>query len=228
MSPLVGSNLTSNGDLLLFGEYLCICSSGRFLILSDPGYNGDVDVNGVSKESPHDLKVPGPTVTGVIDNRKCVESLKNPLNGYIIQDGSIPESLSAIIQIMLMWQLYGGGNISFSLRERFRSRTGKMLASLKSFIMGPYAHGGAIQRTATYLVMSHDSNELYLTMEEDKILLRGPAEGHSVHSASIRDMVKNAVKHAKAQLGILYLYGTIHESVEVFGQFINFKPRSPT
>lgn len=228
MSSSVGANLTSNGDLLLFGEYFCMCSLKTFLIMSYTGYNGDVDVNGVSKESPHGLKVPGPTVTGVIDNRKWVESLQNPLKGFIIQDGSVPESLSPIIQVMLMRQLYGGGIISSSLRESFRSKAGKMLSSLKSLIMGPYVQGGAIQRTATYLVMSHDSNELYLTMEGDKVRLRGPAEGRSVHLSGIREMVKMALTHAQARLGILYLYGSIYESAETFGPFINFKPRSST
>jgi hypothetical protein len=226
MSPVVGANLTSNGDLLLFGEYFYIGSFTKFLLMSNLGYNSNVDVNGVSRESPHGLKRPGPTVTGVIDNRKRGDTFQNPVNGFIIQDGSIPQSLSPIIQVMLMRQLHDTGNLPSSLRGSLWLRAGKMYSSFKSLIMGPYTQGGAIQRTATYLVMSHDSNELYLTMEEDNVLLRGPAEGRSAYLTSIREMMKRAITNAGARLGTLYLYGIIYESAELSISLINFKLRS--
>lgn len=116
---------------------------------------------------------------------------------------------------MLMQQLHDAVNESSSLRGNFRFRGGKTFSSFKSLIMGPYAKGGAIQRTAIYLVMSHDSNELYMTMEGDKVLLRGPAEGRSTNLASIREGVRKAITHAGARLGILRIYGIIYDSVKL-------------
>ena len=101
-----------------------------------------------------------------------------------------------------------GGIAPLSL-QNFRLQVRKISAALKSLIMGPYVDGGAIQRTATYLIMSHDSNELTLTLKGDKLVLRGPAEGRSEHFAGVKAILNKALGHFGETMGYSYFYGTI-------------------
>ncbi|CAG8906406.1 unnamed protein product [Penicillium egyptiacum] len=192
MSPLVGRNLSGNGDLLIFG------------------YNGGTNINGIARESSH--APPGTTVTAVIDNR-VVDPLDNPLSGYVIQDGCIPEAFNPVIQIMLTLQTMKSqaGCCLWNPRQETR----KVLASVKSLLFGPHAYNGALQRTSTYLVMSHDSNEITLTLKDDQLCLRGPAEGRSEHFKWMKKMFKELFAHTGARMGFSYPYGRHQEEVTV-------------
>ncbi|OQE13450.1 hypothetical protein PENFLA_c048G06376 [Penicillium flavigenum] len=192
MSPLVGRNLSGNGDLLIFG------------------YNGDTNINGIARE--YSRAPPGTTVTAVIDKR-VVDPLKNPLSGYVIQDGCIPETFNPVIQIMLTLQTIKSQALCCLWNPRQEAR--KTLASLKSLLFGPYAYNGALQRTSTYLVMSHDSNEITLTLKDDKLCLRGPAEGRSEHFKWIKKMFKELFARTGARMGFSYPYGRHQEEVTV-------------
>jgi hypothetical protein len=165
------------------------------------GYNTKVNVDGIAGESSR----PGPTISSVIDNR-VVDPSQNPLTGYIVEDGCIPEPFNPFIQIMLIMQTMRAH--APSLLWDFQLRFWKILASLKSLILGPYTHGGAIQRTSTYLVMSHDSNEITVTLKKDRLLLRGPAEGRSDNFARLKGIVNRAIMHSGAKMGYSYFYGS--------------------
>ncbi|GIK07468.1 hypothetical protein Aspvir_003134 [Aspergillus viridinutans] len=182
MSPLVGRNLSGNGDLLMFG------------------YNSSANINGIAQSSSARSR-PGPTITGAIDNRAS----HNPLAGYIIQDGCIPEPLNPIIQIMFILQTIGKHSLQL----------GKTIAALKSLLLGPYAHGGAIQRTSTYLVMSHDSNEITLTLKNGQLYLRAPAEGRSAHFKWIKAILSEVLGRSEANIGFSYFYGRHQEEITV-------------
>ncbi|KAJ5823412.1 hypothetical protein N7447_005752 [Penicillium robsamsonii] len=192
MSPLVGKNLSGNGDLLIFG------------------YNGGANINGIARESSH--APPGPTVTAMIDNR-VADPLKNPLSGFVIQDGCIPEMFNPIIQIMLTLQTMKSQALCCLFNPREQTR--KIIASLRSLLFGPYAHNGALQRTSTYLVMSHDSNEATLTLKGDQLYLRGPAEGRSEHFGGIRKVFKDLFSRTGAMMGFSYHYGRHQEEITV-------------
>ncbi|CAI7661418.1 unnamed protein product [Penicillium discolor] len=192
MSPLVGRNLSGNGDLLIFG------------------YNGGANINGIARESSH--APPGTTVTAVIDNR-VVDPRKNPLSGYVIQDGCIPETFNPVIQIMLTLQTIKSQALCCLWNPRQEAR--KTIASLKSLLFGPYAYNGSLQRTSTYLVMSHDSNEITLTLKDDQLCLRGPAEGRSENFKWIKKMFKELFAHTGANMGFSYYYGRHQEEVTV-------------
>ncbi|KAK4865103.1 hypothetical protein LT330_001726 [Penicillium expansum] len=194
MSPLVGRNLSGNGDLLIFG------------------YNGDTNINGIARGSSHASKPPGTTVTAVIDNR-VVDPLNNPLSGYVIQDGCIPEMFNPVIQLMLTLQTMKSQALCCLWNPRQEAR--KTLASLRSLLFGPYAYNGAIQRTSTYLVMSHDSNEITLTLKNDQLCLRGPAEGKSEHFKSIKKMLNKLFARTGASMGFSYPYGRHQEEATV-------------
>ncbi|EAW17024.1 uncharacterized protein NFIA_003800 [Aspergillus fischeri NRRL 181] len=182
MSLLVGRNLSGNGDLLMFG------------------YNSSANINGIAQSSSARSR-PGPTITGAIDNRAS----HNPLAGYIIQDGCIPEWLNPIIQIMLISQTIGKHSLQL----------GKTIAALQSLLLGPYAHGGAIQRTSTYLVMSHDSNEITLTLKNGQPYLRAPAEGRSAHFKWIKAILSEVLGRSGENIGFSYFYGRHQEEVTV-------------
>ncbi|KAL2831638.1 hypothetical protein BJY01DRAFT_260427 [Aspergillus pseudoustus] len=194
LSPLVGRNMSGNGDILLFG------------------YNGAKDVNGVSGAS----STPGPTITGMIDNRRCDSS--DPLSGYIIEDGCIPQALAPVLQIMFGAQTLKKDIGSF-LWHPYR-QTCRTLAALKSAFGGPYTRGGAMQRTATYLVMSHDSNEISLTLKGDDPHLEAGAEGRSQNVSRILRIINTAVELAGGKLGFSYFGNTSSPSLLTYGSLI--------
>ena len=204
MSPLVGRNLSGNGDLLLFGKYSSEVHTNLLMLVV--GYNSPADINGIAGEQCENQNRPGPTITGVIDNRVSDVS-QNPLSGYVIEDGCIPEPFNSFIQIMFIFQTTGK-QAPFSPKD-FRCQLRKILAALKSLIISPYANGGAIQRTATYLIMSHDSNELTLTLKDDKVALRAPAEGRSQHYTGLKAVFNAALCRSGENMGYSYFYGTI-------------------
>lgn len=166
------------------------------------GYNGGANINGIARESSH--APPGTTVTAVIDNR-VVDPLKNPLSGYVIQDGCIPEMFNPVIQIMLTLQTIKSQALCCLWNPRQETR--KTIASLKTLLFGPYTYNGSLQRTSTYLVMSHDSNEITLTLKEDQLCLRGPAEGRSEHFKWIKKTFKELFARTGANMGFSYYYG---------------------
>lgn len=172
------------------------------------GYNDNARVNGIARRSSNPESVPGPTITGVIDNRET--DATSSLSGYVIQDGCIPEAFKPIIHPMLLLQTLK--TRAFSLVWNTRDGRGKFLASLRSVLFGPYAIGGAVQRTSTYLVMSHDSNEMTLTLKDNQICLSAPKEGQSKHFQRIKGMFHELFARTGAQMGFTYFYGKTKSS----------------
>ncbi|KAL4963269.1 uncharacterized protein BDV14DRAFT_202097 [Aspergillus stella-maris] len=189
VSPMIGRNMSGNGDLLTFG------------------YNGTQDINGLAG-SKKDLKS-GPTITSMIDLRqeKGSESDPNPLAGYVIEDGAIPSPFAPIIQALLIWQTLSFWNLILAFLRSPITQINCAIAALKSLILGPYTAGGAVQRTATYLIMSHDSSEVRLTLESDKPRLRGVGEGRAYNIGRIRGALKYMLDWSGAGMGFSYFYG---------------------
>ncbi len=168
-------------------------------------YNTSSDVNGIAREHSEPQSRPGPIITSIIDNR-VADASENPLDGYVIEDGCIPEPFNPIIQGLLMWQTFMSWAVPSTASSRHHLR--RSLASLKSLVMGPYASGGAIQRTATYLIMSHDSTEMTLTLDNDELVLSAPSEGQSEHLSTIQKTLSKTIATAGAKMGRSYSYGT--------------------
>lgn len=177
-----------------------------------PGYNGRKDINGIAGLSNNSDNKPGPTITSMIDNRHGKHSEfgsgpgSGPLAGYIIEDGCIPEPFAPVIQALLI-----GQTLRHELFSFFHSpwtQFCRTIAALNSLLRGPYVSGGAIQRTSTYLIMSHDSNEITLTLKDDKPYLRGVGEGRSKNILRIKDSLERVIKRAGASMGFSYFYGS--------------------
>ncbi|KAJ7757153.1 hypothetical protein B0H16DRAFT_1538314 [Mycena metata] len=171
MSRFVGQKLSGNGDILSFG------------------YNTDEIVNGIGSERPPVGLPCGPTITGVIDNRGP-ETSPNVLDGYVIEEGAIPQALAPIIQAMLE-VLPGKQNPDpFTATERLRH----LLSRTKSRFLGPYSKGGSVNRMQTYLIMSHDSNEAIISLENDKPYLQFLGVGRTEHVKTLNKVLANATK----------------------------------
>lgn len=111
-------------------------------------YNTDEKVNGVGRAFPSPYNPVGPCITGIIDNR---EGHANPLDGYVIEEGTIPAALAPFMRLL---DILPG---SASYDESYASQAKASLARWGSRILGPYYPNGAIERTQVYLIMSHDS-----------------------------------------------------------------------
>lgn len=115
-------------------------------------YNTDETANSVGRPLPSPYNPVGPCITGIIDNR---EGHENPLDGYVIEEGTIPQALAPFMQMML--DMMPG---SVSSEESLAARTQATLARWGSRLLGPYFKEGAMERTQVYLIMSHDSESL--------------------------------------------------------------------
>ncbi|KAI0533446.1 glucose-methanol-choline oxidoreductase [Xylaria digitata] len=169
MSDKVGQNMSGNGDMLAFG------------------YNTDYEVNAMGKKFPSPYHPIGPCITGIIDNRKGHE---NPLDGYVIEEGTIPGALVPFMQALLELMPGSVEPTEESLVERVKGN----LARAGSLFLGPYFRKGAIEKTQVYLIMSHDSNQAYLTLKEDKPVLEFIGVGRSDHVKTLNRILEKATR----------------------------------
>lgn len=99
---------------------------------------------------PSPYKPVGPTINGVID---CRHGHDNPLDGFVIEEGAVPQALAGFLQTMLDLM---PGSIK-PKNEGVVERTQEALARYGSRFLGPYFKNGALEKTQIYLIMSHDS-----------------------------------------------------------------------
>ncbi|GJN85505.1 hypothetical protein PLIIFM63780_009072 [Purpureocillium lilacinum] len=143
MSDQVGRNMSGNGNILAFG------------------YNSRSEVNAVGSERPSRFNAVGPTITSMID---CRGGHANPLDGFVVQDGAIPQGLGAFFQILLQFlPAFQSG-----YGRTFTQRLHAIMAWLKGILMGCFFNTGALHRTQAFVAMLHDSNQGSLCLENDK------------------------------------------------------------
>ena len=116
-------------------------------------YNTEEAVNGIGRKYPSPYNPVGPTINGVID---CRGKYENPLDGFVIEEGAVPEALAPLLQAMLDLMPGSQEPRNASLLER----TQAALSRYGSRFLGPYFKAGAVEKTQVYLVMSHDSKLL--------------------------------------------------------------------
>ncbi|KAK3327511.1 hypothetical protein B0T19DRAFT_357224 [Cercophora scortea] len=168
MSSTVGQNMSGNGDILAFG------------------YNTDEAVNSIGRPFPSPYNPIGPTITGVIDCR----DQENPLDGFVIEEGAIPHALAHFLQAMM--DIMPGSTPPKN--ETLVERTQAALARYGSRFLGPYFKRGAIERTQVYLIMSHDSNQAVLSLQDDKPVLEFLGVGRSDHVKKLNHMLQRATE----------------------------------
>jgi choline dehydrogenase-like flavoprotein len=169
MSDKVGNNMSGNGDMLGFG------------------YNTDTEVNSIGRQYPSPSKPIGPTISGVID---CRKGHKNPLDGFVIEEGAVPKALAPLFQSML--ELMPGKQYPTGLG--LLEKVNHVFASIGSRVLGPWYSKGAIERTQVYLIMSHDSNQAILSLKNDQPVLEFMGVGRSDHVRKLNDILKDATE----------------------------------
>jgi hypothetical protein len=115
-------------------------------------YNTDEKVSAMGRPVPSKPNPVGPCITGVID---CRENNDNPLDGFVIEEGTVPHALTHVLQFMLD-SMPG----SVEPNESLHKRTQAAFARYGSRFLGPYFKRGSLERTQVYLIMSHDSGWL--------------------------------------------------------------------
>jgi cholesterol oxidase len=169
LSDQVGKHFSGNGDVLAFG------------------YDTDTVIDGIGygSLSPQGRDPVGPCITGIIDNR-----LQSQLDdGMVIEEGSIPGPLGATIPAALAAvSPWAGTNLSPGpdafVKERERE--------LDSLLCGPYH--GAVRNTQTYLVMTHDDGNGFMTLEDDRLRLHWPGAGTQPVFTRVNDRLDQATK----------------------------------
>ncbi|KAG5915509.1 hypothetical protein E4U42_008016 [Claviceps africana] len=193
VSDDVGRGMSGNGDMLAFG------------------YNCDYDVNAIGRSARRrgsriaDTDPVGPTITATIDMRDATD---DPLHGFVIQEGTVPEALAHLVQPIAHLQtgLCPSGQGTSGLVRRMR-RLGRVC---RSRLLGPHVRSGAVRRTQVFLVMSHDTAQGTMRLEHDMPTLRFPPatadEGlreqavHALLSAAVASVGGTLIRNPCAKL----------------------------
>ncbi|KAG5981222.1 hypothetical protein E4U55_003181 [Claviceps digitariae] len=193
VSDCLGKGMSGNGDMLAFG------------------YNCNHDVNAIGRRTaqrdgskknsagPNPSPV-GPTITATIDMRNATD---NPLHGFVIQDGAVPEALARLVQPIAHLQTGpcppGPDSRTSGLVRRLR-RLGR---EWKSRLLGPYARSGAVQKTQVFLVMSHDTTQGTMRLENDIPTLQFPT------AAAADESPREQAVHALLSAAVTSVGGTL-------------------
>ena len=169
LSDQVGHHFTGNGDVLGFA------------------YNCDENVNGIGwghRKNMVDDPV-GPTISGIIDCRE-----RDPLNeGWVIEEGALPGALANIVPLVFQLAAKAVGKdtdtgVMDLIKEKERE--------LGSLIRGAYH--GATRNTQTFLVMTHDSSDGRMVLEDDRLRIQWPGVGNLKVFRKINEILLRATK----------------------------------
>lgn len=184
VSDQIGERFTGNGDVLAFA------------------FNNDVPVNGVGVGSPPvaDIDPVGPCISGLIDLRDTAKLE----DGMVIEEGSLPSALAPILPALFTFgaDKFGEdtdrGVLDF-LAERARRR--------QSLLLGAYQ--GAVNRTQTYLVMSHDDGKGRIALDEQRLKLSWP----KVSQQAVFERVDRNLRKATLATGGNYTRNPLTETI---------------
>ncbi|CAN1724368.1 cholesterol oxidase [Hyphomicrobium sp. 1Nfss2.1] len=184
VSDQLGERFTGNGDVLAFA------------------FNNDVPVNGVGVGSPPvvDTDPVGPCISGLIDLRDTAKLE----DGMVIEEGSLPSALAPILPALFTFgaDKFGEdtdrGVLDF-LAERARRR--------QSLLLGAYQ--GAVNRTQTYLVMSHDDGKGRIALDEQRLKLSWP----KVSQQAVFERVDRNLRKATQATGGNYTRNPLTETI---------------
>ena len=165
---MVGHKVSGNGDILGFA------------------YNSDRIINGIGTASPDPSGHPGPTITGIIDSRDP-DSSPNVLDSYVIQEGAIPAALAPIMQVALEVT-----SKKVYLRMKYSEWLRILLSSFRKIMFGSHAASGSLNKTQTFLVMSHDNNEGFVKLENDEAYLEFVGVAKTKQAQKLRAILEKA------------------------------------
>jgi len=176
VSDKLGQRFTSNGDVIALA-YDCALP---------------IDGVGAGSRRPDPHRPVGPCIAGMIDLRGDGADER----GMIIQEGAIPGALSPVLPLMLAAAAAGWGQ-----------RTGRVeglpsaspLTRWSRFLAGAYH--GAVRRTQTFLVMTHDDAGGTMMLADDRVRI----EWRGLQGQDIFKRVDAQLRRATAALGGIYV-----------------------
>ena len=153
MSGQLGENMSGNGDILGFG------------------HNCEQTINGIGfgAHSAKELHPVGPCITSVIDMRTEGDWRSR----MVIEEGSIPGALG---RPMVPAMAGFAEMIGVATDDSFSGKLGYKEREAESFLRGPYY--GALHNMQTYLIMSHDSGQGRMILDnKDQLRIDWPGVG---------------------------------------------------
>lgn len=177
LSAQVGERFTGNGDVLGFA------------------YDTDKVINGVGWGHHPAGEIPpvGPCITGVIDLRE--QPVLN--NGMVIEEGSPPGPIAGFLPSGLSIASDLGGGTYAEPQSGGQGVIEEDLGKLASWIEGPYH--GAVHKTQTYLVMTHDDGAGRMALENDDLRIHWPGVGDQPIFTKVNQTLKAASKPLAGQ-----------------------------
>ncbi len=169
LSDQLGYHFTGNGDVLGFA------------------YNCDEPINGIGwgDRTDRDDDPVGPTITGIIDCRN-----RDTLNdGWVIEEGSLPGTLAKLIPPVFRLAAKAVGR---DTDAGFLDATREAARELMSLIRGAYH--GATHNSQTFLVMTHDSGDGRMKLENDRLRIYWPGVGNQEIFQKINEILFKATK----------------------------------
>ncbi|OAQ98045.1 hypothetical protein LLEC1_04478, partial [Akanthomyces lecanii] len=153
MSDDVGHGMSGNGDMLAFG------------------HNTNHGVESFGNPNPTTTNRVGPTITAMIDMRGKTD---NPLDGYVIQDGAVPQVLSTFVKSVLRTH-----TVLSSSSGPVRQRLARVLSRCKQRLLHAFSHTSTARDAQVFLVMSHDSSQAAARLEDDNLVFEFLGSGHN-------------------------------------------------
>ena len=138
-----------------------------------------------SPKPPLDQPV-GPTITSIIDCR----DQEDPLDGFVIEEGAVPEPLVHWLQSLLELTPHKSGSTHLNRGERLQ----RLMSRASSRLIGCYYPQGSLEKTQVYLVMSHDDNQATLTLKENKPSLEFLGVGRAEHVQKLNAKLQKATE----------------------------------
>lgn len=169
LSSCVGRRFSGNGDVLGFS------------------YNGDQEVNGIGfgHRKPGEVPPVGPCITGVIDIRNQPQLQ----DGMVVEEGSIPGALAGLIPGALATVAKTTGkDTDTSLCDLIEQSK----RECESLVGGAYR--GALHNTQTYLVMTHDSGNGVMELQNDRLKLAWPGVGREEIFQKVNTTLLNSTR----------------------------------
>lgn len=150
-------------------------------------YNNDqkTDAVGFGDREPHRMDPVGPTITGVIDLRDKPELDQ----GIVIEEGSIPGALEAILPATLAKSArLAGHDTDRGLIDRIKEKYRELL----SYFRGAYH--GAVNHSFAFLVMAHDDSGGQLKLQDDRIRVFWPDIGEQPFVTYVNHYLREATR----------------------------------
>ncbi|PKA70805.1 cholesterol oxidase [Pseudomonas baetica] len=170
MSGQLGENMSGNGDILGFG------------------HNCEQTINGIGfgAHPAKELHPVGPCITSVIDMRTEGDWRSR----MVIEEGSIPGALGRpmVPSMAGFAEMLGvATDDSFSGKVKYKER------EAESFLRGPYY--GALHNMQTYLIMSHDSGQGRMVLDnKDQLRIDWPGVGEQENFKLGNDRLHQSTK----------------------------------